>query len=167
VNALGQPVTVYNPATGMPYNNNQVPVSAQAKALLRCIPAAQHRQRIELQLPGAGAQQHASGLVAVEARQDAGRKDQLYGTFNLSEHAGRQREPVWICRSDRHAGHERNVHWSHRLKPRIFLFTNYAFSRLRTEVTPNFANRVNVSGRNPGGNQRQRSRPRRLGSAGA
>ncbi len=37
-NALGQPVTVYNPATGMPYANNQVPVSAQAKALLALYP---------------------------------------------------------------------------------------------------------------------------------
>ncbi len=34
----------------------------------------------------------------------------------------------------------------HRLKPRIFLFTAYTFSRLRTEVTPDFENRVNISG---------------------
>ncbi len=38
MNALGQPVTVYNPVTGMPYNNNQVPVSPQAKALLQLYP---------------------------------------------------------------------------------------------------------------------------------
>ncbi len=36
-------------------------------------------------------------------------------------------------------GMNASSHWSHRLKPRVFLFTNYAFSRLRTEVTPNFA----------------------------
>ena len=39
-----------------------------------------------------------------------------------------------------------NVHWMHRLKSRVFLFTGYTFSRLRTELTPNFENRINVSG---------------------
>ncbi len=40
-----------------------------------------------------------------------------------------------------------NIHWSHRLKPHLFLFTSYTFSRLRTEMTPNFDNRMNVSGK--------------------
>ena len=44
LNALGQPVTIYNPATGTPYASNQVPVSPQAAALLQLYPLAEHRQ---------------------------------------------------------------------------------------------------------------------------
>ena len=54
-NALGQPVTIYNPATGKPYANNQVPVSPQAAALVAALPAAEYCQCGGLQLPGGGA----------------------------------------------------------------------------------------------------------------
>ena len=37
-NASGQPVTVYNPVTGLAYAGNQVPVSPQAQALLQLYP---------------------------------------------------------------------------------------------------------------------------------
>jgi hypothetical protein len=38
VNGVTTPVTLYDPATGMPFKNNQVPVSAQAAALLQYYP---------------------------------------------------------------------------------------------------------------------------------
>jgi trimeric autotransporter adhesin len=39
VDGVTTPVTLYNPATGLPFANNQVPVSAQAAALLNYYPA--------------------------------------------------------------------------------------------------------------------------------
>jgi hypothetical protein len=39
VNGVTRPVTLYDPATGLPFKNNQVPVSAQAAALLQYYPA--------------------------------------------------------------------------------------------------------------------------------
>jgi hypothetical protein len=39
VDGLTTPVTLYNPATGLPFTNNQVPVSPQAAALLKYYPA--------------------------------------------------------------------------------------------------------------------------------
>ena len=39
VNPLGQPVIVYNPATGQPFPGNIVPVSPQAQALLQLYPS--------------------------------------------------------------------------------------------------------------------------------
>ncbi len=39
VDGVTTPVTLYNPATGLPFLNNQVPVSAQAAALLNYYPA--------------------------------------------------------------------------------------------------------------------------------
>src|SRR5580692_10011009 len=40
LNAAGQPVTIINPATGLAFPNNQVPVSTQAQALLKLYPSA-------------------------------------------------------------------------------------------------------------------------------
>jgi hypothetical protein len=39
VGGVTTPVTLYNPATGLPFTNNQVPASAQAAALLKFYPA--------------------------------------------------------------------------------------------------------------------------------
>jgi len=36
-------------------------------------------------------------------------------------------------------------HWAHRLKPHVFVYASYKFSRLRTLVEPNFASRQNIS----------------------
>ena len=39
-----------------------------------------------------------------------------------------------------------NVHWWHRITSRLYMDSGYQYSRLRTQVTPYFANRENVSG---------------------
>lgn len=145
-NALGQPLTIYNPATGQPYANNQVPVSPQAAALLKLFP-----------LPNianvAGYNYQAPVLSgthedALQSRFDKalGRKDQLYGVFAFQSIRSDSVNLFDFVDHTGTLGIAGNIHWTHRLKPRLFLFTSYAFSRLRTEVTPNFANHVDVSG---------------------
>jgi Carboxypeptidase regulatory-like domain len=144
-NVLGQPLTIYNPATGTPYANNQVPVSPQAKALLKYFP-----------LPNianvAGYNYQAPVLTgvhqdALQSRLDKalGRKDQFYGGFAFQSTRADSVNLFGFVDQRGTLGINSNIHWTHRLKPRLFLFANYAFSRQRTEVTPNFANRVNVS----------------------
>src|SRR5215469_1714586 len=145
-NAQGQPLTIYNPATGAPYQDNQVPVSAEAAKLLKLYP-----------LPniagGSGYNYQAPVLTATH--QDAlqshldktlGRKDQLYGGFNFQSTRSDSVNLFGFVDQTGTLGINSNIHWSHRLKPSLFLFAGYTFSRLRTEVTPNFANHVNVSG---------------------
>jgi trimeric autotransporter adhesin len=145
-NALGQPVTVYDPTTAEPYPNNQVPVSPQAKALLALYP-----------LPNIAdiANYNYQAPVLNNAHQDnpqfrldktIGRKDELFGNFNLQSTRADSVNLFGFVDHVGTLGLNANAHWTHRLKPRVFLFTAYAFSRLRTEVTPNFANRLNVSG---------------------
>ncbi len=82
-----------------------------------------------------------------------GRRDQLYGGFAFQSIRSDSVNLFGFVDQTGTLGINGNIHWTHRLKPRLFLFTSYNFSRLRTEVTPNFANHVNVSG--SGGNQRQ------------
>src|SRR5258708_27748310 len=39
-----------------------------------------------------------------------------------------------------------NANWAHRFSHELSLTTGYKFSRLRTQVVPYFANRINISG---------------------
>ena len=145
-NALGQPVTIYDPSTGAAYANNQVPVSPQAAALLKLYP-----------LPNIA---NASGYnyqapVLTDSHQDAlqsrldktlGRKDELYGGFAFQSTRSDSVNLFGFVDRSGTLGINSNIHWSHRLRPNFFLYGGYTFSRLRTEVTPNFERQVNVSG---------------------
>ena len=145
-NALGQPVTIYNPATGVPFLYNQVPVSPQAAALLKLYP-----------LPNIAntAEYNYQAPVLTDTHQDAlqsrldknlGRKDQLYGGFTLQSTRSDSKNLFGFVDQTGTLGINGNIHWTRRIKPSFFLFTGYTFSRLRTEIAPNFENRVNVSG---------------------
>jgi hypothetical protein len=145
-NALGSPVTVYNPATGKPYANNQVPVSPQAAALLKLYPLPN--------IPNVAGYNYQAPVVS-SAHQDSlqsrldkalGRKDQFYGGFNFQSTRSDSVNLFNFIDERGTVGINGNIHWTHRLKPRLFLFTSYTFSRLRAEVKPNFAGHVNVSG---------------------
>ena len=75
-----------------------------------------------------------------------GRKDQFNGGFAFQSTRSDNVNMFGFVDQTGTLGMNGNVQWSHRLKPRVFLYTNYSFARTRTEVTPNFENRVNVSG---------------------
>jgi trimeric autotransporter adhesin len=149
-NVLGQPLTVYEPGTTTPYpggtGNQTVPVSAQAAALLALYPLPN--------IPNVSDYNYQAPVLN-DAHQDNpqfrldkqfGRRDDVYGNFNLQSTRADSVNLFGFVDHTGTLGENANIHWSHRLKPRIFLFTGYSFSRLRTEVTPNFAGRENVSG---------------------
>ena len=146
VNALGQPVTVYNPATGTAYSNNQVPVSPQAKALLQLypLPNIADASNYNYQAPVLN-NTHQDALQS-HLDKTLGRRDQFYGAFNFQSTRSDNVNLFGFVDQTGTLGINGNIHWAHRFKPRIFLFTGYTFSRLRTEVKPNFENRVNISG---------------------
>ena len=85
-------------------------------------------------------------VVQLRLDKTLGRRDQLYGGFNLqSTRAGDVNLFGFVDTTDT-LGINSNINWAHRLKPQIFFYASYRFSRLRTLVTPNFENRENVSG---------------------
>ncbi len=104
---------------------------------------------------------------ALQSRLDKalGRRDQFYGGFAFQSTRADSVNLFNFVDQTGTLGITGNIHWTHRLKPRVFLFTSYTFSRLRTEVTPNFARHVNISG--AAGHQRERSGCGRLGATGA
>jgi hypothetical protein len=146
VNALGQPVTVYDPATGLPFASNVVPVSAQAQALLQLYPLPN--------IAGGSLYNYQAAVLnsshrdALESRLDKtlGRRDQLWGGFNLQSTRTGSTSLFGFVDATSTLGINTNINWGHRFSPRLFAYLTYRFSRLRTEVIPNFENRQNIAG---------------------
>ncbi|HKN20370.1 MAG TPA: hypothetical protein VJX73_03085, partial [Terracidiphilus sp.] len=148
-NAAGQPVTVYQPGTNTPYTNNQVPVSAQAAYLL-----SHFYKPLVPNVTGSSAYNYQAPVLndthqdALQSRFDKsiGRKDSFNGRFAFQSTRSDNVNLFGFVDETGTLGMNTNVQWQHRLKPRVFLYTTFTFSRNRTEITPNFANRQNVSG---------------------
>jgi hypothetical protein len=145
LNPLGQPVVVFNPATGQPYPGNVVPVSPQALALLQLYPSPDiaGNSLYNYQVPIL----NSSHQDALQSRLDQtlGHKDELYGSFNFqSTRAGGTNLFAFTDTTDT-LGINTNINWSHRFSQRLFVYGGYHFSRLRTNIVPYFENRRNVS----------------------
>jgi hypothetical protein len=157
-NSLGQPVTIYYPGTNTVNASQQVTVSPQAAALL-CLPSSTAGQPCTNLYPlpnisGTSRYNYQAAVVndthqdSLQSRFDKtlGRKDSLYGRFAFQSTRSDSVNLFGFVDQTGTLGINSNIQWSHRLKPRVFLYTTYTFSRLRGEVTPYFANRENVSG---------------------
>jgi hypothetical protein len=145
LDAAGQPVTIYNPATGLPFPGSVVPVSAQAQALLALYPepniAAAAGYNFQVPVLNSSHQD----VVQTRLDKSIGRRDQLNGAFNLqSTRAGNVSLFGFVDTTDT-LGINSSINWAHRLKPHVFVYASYKFSRLRTLVEPNFASRQNIS----------------------
>ncbi len=146
LNAAGQPATIIDPATGLPYPGSQVPVSTQAQALLALypLPNVTGNPLYNFQIPVLNST-HEDALQT-RADKTLGRRDQLYGTFNLlSSRADAVNLFQFVDTTDT-LGLNANINWSHRFNQHLFVYGSYHFSRLRTQVSPEFENRVDIEG---------------------
>ena len=149
LNALGQPVQIFNPATGLPFSGNLIPaaqISPQARALLNFYPLPRFSgdPRYNYQIP-----------IVTSTHQDAlqsrfgqmfNPKNQLYGGFAFQ--STRTATPNLFGFLDTHgrAGDQHQHQLVPPLQPTLFLNLGYQFSRLATRITPYWENRDNVSG---------------------
>jgi hypothetical protein len=146
LNPLGQPVVVYNPETGKPFAGNIVPVSAQAAALLQLYPTPDiaGNSLYNYQVPILNSS-HQDALQ-LHLDQTIGHKDEVYGNFNFQSTRASGSNLFAFTDTTDTLGINTNIHWSHRFSQRLFVYTGYQFSRLRTNIVPYFENRRNVSG---------------------
>lgn len=72
-------------------------------------------------------------------------KDQVYGQFAFQSNRANTTNLFGFVDTTDTLGINSKVNWEHRLTHEVYLNTSYEFSRLRTLVTPYFANRTNVS----------------------
>jgi len=144
LNAAGQPATIIDPSTGQPYPNNQVPVSAQAAALLKLypLPNLTGNSPYNFQIPVLNSTH--SDVVQLRLDKSLGRRDQVYGNFNLSStRAGNENLFSFVDTTDT-LGLNTTINWAHRFNRGLFFNTAYHFSRLRTLIRPEFANQQNI-----------------------
>ena len=142
---LGQPLTIYDPATGLPLAG-PIPVSPQAQALLSLYP--------QPNLAGNSRYNYETGLLssthadALQSRMDKtiGHRDQLYGGFGFQNIRANSVNLFHFTDTTDTLGMDGRVNWQHRVKGETFVLTGYHFTRLRTQVRPEFANRENISG---------------------
>jgi trimeric autotransporter adhesin len=146
LDALGQPVAVYDPASGLPYPGNVVPVSPQAAALLNLypLPNISGNPSYNYQIPVLNST-HQDALLS-RLDKTLGHRDQLYGTFNFQSTRAGATSLFGFTDKTATLGMNANMNWSHRLTMHQFVFAGYHFSRLRTTITPYFENRQNISG---------------------
>jgi hypothetical protein len=169
-NAEGQPVNIYDPVTGCGFGQlatakgsgytcsgpitNIIPVtgparesvSSAAAALLKLYPLPNITDTSGYNYQAPVLNNTHTDAMQSRFNRNVGRKDQFNGRFALQSTRLDNVNLFGFVDETGQLGINTNVQWSHRLKPRVFLFTSFTFSRLRTEVTPNFENRVNVSG---------------------
>jgi hypothetical protein len=146
VNPQGEPVTFVNPVTGLPFPGNQVPVSNQAQALLQLYPAPNidNNSFYNYQVPVVSSSHQ--DVVQSRLEKTLGRRDQLYGGFNLqSTRAGNVNLFGFVDTTDT-VGVNTDINWSHRFNAHLFGYASYHFNRLRTKVAPEFEGRENISG---------------------
>ena len=150
LNAFGQPVTVYNPATGQPYQGNQVPVSQQAAALLALYPMPNPNIPTTTGYNYQAPVLNATHSDALQSRFDKqlGRRDSVYGGFSFQSARSDSVNLFDFVDDTGTLGLNGDLHSNHRIGGHLFLSTGYNFSRNRTETTPFFANRIDVSGPN-------------------
>ena len=142
---LGQPITIYDPTTGMPFTG-PVPVSPQAQALLNLYPLPN--------LAGNSQYNYETGLLssshedALQSRLDKsiGRRDEFYGGFGFQNTRADSLNLFHFEDTTDTLGLDGHVNWQHRVGSETFVLLGYHFTRLRTLVRPQFANRENISG---------------------
>jgi hypothetical protein len=145
VTSQGQPVTIVDPATGLPLTG-PVPISPQASALLQLYPlpnlVGSNRYNYQTQVL---TNTHADSL---QSRLDKGfgRRDQVYGGFAFRSVRSDNENLFHFRDTTQTLGIDSNVNWSHRYPHQILLVLTFQFSRLRTQIRPNFEDRQNVSG---------------------
>jgi hypothetical protein len=145
LNAQGQPVTIYDPATGLPFVGN-IPVSTQATALLNLYPqpnlAGNARYNYQAEVLN---DSHVDELQS-RLNKMIGHRDMMYGGFAFSSSRANSTNLFGFVDTTNSLGIDTNVNWSHRYRHQTFVLLGYHLTRLRTEVKPAFAGDANVSG---------------------
>ncbi len=145
LNSQGQPLTIYNPATGLPFIGN-VPVSSQAAALLNLYP--------QPNLAGSSSYNYQAEVLndthadALQSRlnKQIGRRDQFYGGFGFRSSRANSTNIFGFVDTTDSLGIDTNVNWQHRYRHQTYVLLGYHLTRLRTDVRPEFESHVNVSG---------------------
>jgi len=145
----GRALPIIDPATGAPFAGNVIPqnrISPQARALLAYYPLPNFDSsgRYNYQIPLLSATHQDSFQSRLS--KTLGTKNQLFGDFAFQRTATDNPNLFGFLDLNQIFGITGSASWTHRSTQRFSTTLKYQFSRLRTRVESQFANRVNVSG---------------------
>ncbi len=147
LNALGRPVKLVDPSTGVPFAGNVIPenrISRQALALLSYYPLPNFSSsRYNYQVPLVGST-HSDAMQARMGK-GIGRKDNLNGAFGLMSTRSDSTSVFGFLDTNRVLGYQLTANWMHRFSMRAFGTLSYQFSRQTAFALPFFAGRQNVA----------------------
>jgi hypothetical protein len=145
--AFGHPVQIVDPVTGLPFSGNMIPrerITPQAASLLGYYP-----------FPNldAGRFNYQAALVtavrqdAIQTRvtQPAFGRNQIFGNFSYQRTRTASTNVFGFLDATEVSGVDTAVNWSHRYSQSFLMRGRYQFTRLTTQVTPYFSNRINAS----------------------
>jgi hypothetical protein len=144
--AQGGPVTIYDPATGLPFPGNTVPVSSQAQALLKLYPLPNITGNSLYNYQTTVLNSSHQDTTYLRLNKSFGRKDELMGSFDSQDTRASSTSIFGFVDTTNTLGINTSVNWEHRLGQHIHTKLCYNFSRMRTDVISNFEGRQNVSG---------------------
>ncbi|HEY6212015.1 MAG TPA: hypothetical protein VIW45_07005, partial [Vicinamibacterales bacterium] len=148
VDALGRPVRLVDPNSGLPFVNNAIPdarISPQASALLNLYPApnvAGGRYNFQKAVLATTVQDQAQ----VRVIQPVNQKNQLFGNVSFQRASTDSENLFGFVDSNVVSGVDAPVTWSHRFSQFFTMRLRYQYTTLITNTTPYFSNRENISG---------------------
>jgi cell division septation protein DedD len=149
LNALGQPVQIFNPATGLLFSGNMIPqsqISSQAQALLNLYPlptfSGDPRYNYQIGIINSTHQD------ALQSRLDKtiNSKNEIFGGFSFQSTRTAAPNLFGFLDTTDALGINSNINWAHRMSQRVFLNVGLRFSRMATRGTPFWEDRANLSG---------------------
>jgi hypothetical protein len=148
-NALGQPVRLIDPSTGQPFANNVIPadrISPQAAALLGYYPQPNtDGTSFNFQAPILVTTKSDTGVTRLQHQFRNGR-EQFQGVLSYTRNTTEAANLFSLVDTTQTTNTNLDINHSHRINQFLFLRSRYQFIRGTNDVTPAFANLLNVSG---------------------
>ncbi len=123
-----------------------VPVSAQAASLLNLYPLPNLVSSTAYNYQTTALSNDHQDNVILKLDRSIGRRDSVDGTFAMDSSRADTANLFRFVDTTDTLGLNTKIDWTHRYKQTLYGTGGFRFSRLRTHVIPQFANRVNVSG---------------------
>jgi hypothetical protein len=138
---------VYDPATGLPFPNDQIPalrISPIAQGLMQFIPAPNQPGTVQNFLYTASTP-HVSQALSTQSILNLTHGDQIAVAFNWQDGTGRAAQAYGFLDQTSGSGVGANVDWRHALGARIFDNVALSFNRNTTSAIPHFADGTDVA----------------------
>jgi hypothetical protein len=148
LNPLGQPVSILDPLTGLPFAGNIIPeqrISRQARALTNLFPLPNFNDnaRYNYQIPIIDSTH--SDSVQGRLNKSINARNQIAGNIDLQSSRSDNSGLFRFLDTTRTFGINTAIQWTTRPRQRFSATFRYQFGRQATRVTPYFANKLNVS----------------------